>query len=70
MFPLTNEGFPSERKPNTENETIQTRRTISFFQSMRGRKLLHLGNDSLECFGVVHGQVGEYLAVNLDAGLV
>ncbi len=37
---------------------------------MRGRKLLHLGNDSLECFGVVHSQVGEHLAVDFDTGLV
>ena len=32
--------------------------------------LLHLGNDGLEGFGAVDGEVGEDLAVDFDAGLV
>ena len=32
--------------------------------------LLNLGNDSLECFRVVHSQVGQHLAVDLDTSLV
>ena len=31
--------------------------------------LLHLVNDGLEGFGVVHGEVGKHLTVNLDTGL-
>jgi hypothetical protein len=34
------------------------------------KELLYLGNDSLECFGVIHGQVSENLAVDLDTSLV
>ena len=45
-------------------------RNNPFLKSMQEEKLLYLGNDSLECFGVIHGQVGEYLAVDLDSGLV
>lgn len=32
--------------------------------------LLHLGNDGLEGFGAVDGEVGEDLAVDFDAGFV
>ena len=32
--------------------------------------LLYLSDDSLESFGMVHGQVGEHLAVDLDTCLV
>ena len=32
--------------------------------------LLYLGNDGLEGFGIVHGEVGEHLAVDLATGLV
>ena len=45
-------------------------RNNPFLKSMQEEKLLYLGNDSLECFGVIHGQVGENLAVDLDSGLV
>ena len=31
--------------------------------------LLHLFHDGLEGFGIVHGEVSEYLAVDLDTGL-
>ena len=31
--------------------------------------LLHLFHNSLEGFGIVHGEVGEHLAVDLDTGL-
>ena len=34
------------------------------------KELLYLGNDSLECFGVIHGQVSENLTVDLDTSLV
>ena len=34
------------------------------------KELLYLGNDCLECFGVIHGQVSENLAVDLDTSLV
>ena len=34
------------------------------------KELLYLGNDSLECFGVIHGQVSEDFAVNFDTSLV
>ena len=34
------------------------------------RSLLYLVDDGLESFGMVHGEVGEHLAVNLDASLV
>ncbi len=32
--------------------------------------LLYLSYDSLECFGMVHRQIGQHLAVDFDAGLV
>ena len=32
--------------------------------------LLHLGNNGLESLGVIYGQVGEHLTVDLDTGLV
>ena len=32
--------------------------------------VLHLIDNSLECCRVVHGEVGEHLAVDLDTGLV
>ena len=31
--------------------------------------LLHLFHDGLEGFGIVHGEVGEHLAVDLDTSL-
>ena len=40
------------------------------FYQMRVLSVLHLFNDSTECFGVVEGEVGKHLAVDLDTALV
>ena len=53
--------------------TSKEKRTAPVEQSFLNRckkELLYLGNDSLECFGVIHGQVSENLAVDLDTSLV
>ena len=42
-----------------------------FLFSVKGKEdLLYLSDDGLEGFHVVHGEVGEHLAVDLDASLV
>ena len=38
--------------------------------SLTGSGVLYLVNDSLESLGIVHGQVGEHLAVDLYSGFV
>lgn len=43
--------------------------TLDVFQCER-KGLLHLVHDGLESLGVIHSQVGEHLAVNLDTCLV
>ena len=42
---------------------------FSFLSSSILRRLLHLCNDGLESLGVVQGEVGEHLAVDLDTSL-
>ncbi len=49
------------------NDMLPTCLYICF--SLR-KSLLHLAYDSLESLGVVHCEVGEHLAVDLDASLV
>ena len=66
--------MPKARPYKTENKDNESgllrKEEPAYLLPVQGRDLLHLVDDSLEGFGIVHGEVGEHLAVDLDPGLV
>ena len=64
---FTQEGHPTRHDEYSPVDVISAR--LHFGQREKVG-LLHLGNDSLEGFEVVHGEVGKNLTVDFDTSLV